>query len=208
MWYPTINRDQMLFVWIENRIRTWQFRIFVLISTICCFGLNSSQAQSIDYREYQIKAAFLYNFAQFIEWPSGAFQNDNTPICIGVLGDNPFGSSLADTVRGETIHNRKVIVEYFHNVEDVKHCHLLFISKSEKAHVSEILSDLNGSPVMTVSEVEGFASFGGGINFYLEDNKVRFEINPASAYSRGIKLSSQLLNLAKIVVQKAPGTGN
>jgi hypothetical protein len=154
------------------------------------------QAQS---KEYQIKAAFLFNFAQFVDWPSAAFANTNTPFCIGVLGNDPFGTALDETTQDETIDNHKIIIERSQNVEDLKNCQMIFVSKSEKRRIAEILSKLDSKPVLKVSEIEGFAQQGGSINFYLAGTKVRFEINPGVAQSDGLKISAQLLSLGKIV---------
>ena len=150
-------------------------------------------------KEYQIKAAFLFNFMQFVEWPPTVLKNADDPFRIGVLGQDPFNAALEDTVQGETISNHKIIVEHAMQVDDLKNCQLIFISKSEKKHVAEILSALDDKPVLTVSEIEGFAERGGGINFYLEGNKVRFEVNPDAARHDGLKVSSQLLSLGKII---------
>jgi hypothetical protein len=150
-------------------------------------------------KEYQIKAAFLFNFIQFVQWPPTVFKNADDPFRIGVLGQDPFNAALEDTVQGETISNHKIIVEHAMQVDDLKNCELVFISKSEKKHVPEILSALDDKPILTVSEIEGFAERGGGINFYLEGKKVRFEVNPDAAQHDGLKMSSQLLSLGKII---------
>ena len=150
-------------------------------------------------KEYQIKAAFLFNFIQFVQWPPTVFKNADDPFRIGVLGQDPFNAALEDTVQGETISNHKIIVEHAMQVDDLKNCELIFISKSEKKHVPEILSALDDKPILTVSEIEGFAERGGGINFYLEGKKVRFEVNPDAAQHDGLKMSSQLLSLGKII---------
>jgi hypothetical protein len=157
-------------------------------------------------REYQIKAAFLFNFAQFIEWPAGTYATTNTPFSIGILGDDPFGAALDDTVQGETIANHKLVVRRSQQIADLADCQMIFVSKSERKHLAEILSALDSRPVLTVSEVEGFARNGGGINFYLDGTKVRFEINPDAAQNDRLKISSQLLSLGKIVptVKEAP----
>ena len=157
---------------------------------------GSVRAQS---KEYQIKAAFLFNFAQFVDWPSAAFANTNAPFCIGVLGDDPFEGALDATIQDEDIGNRKIMIERSQNVADLKNCQMIFVSKSEKGHIPEILSELDSRPILTVSEVQGFAQRGGSINFYLSGPKVRFEINPSAAQSDGLKISAQLLSLGKIV---------
>jgi hypothetical protein len=157
---------------------------------------QEAPAQLAVSKEYQVKAAFLFNFAQFVEWPSTAFTDSGTPICIGILGEDPFGTALDETVRGEIIQNRKLIVQRSRRVKDLRDCHLVFISKSETARVAGILADLDPAPVLTVSEMEGFAQHGGIINLYLAGNKVRFEINPDAARRKGLKMSSELLKLA------------
>lgn len=155
-----------------------------------------AQAQS---KEYQIKAAFLFNFAQFVEWPPAAFADTNAPFCIGVLGNDPFGAALDETVQGEAIGSHSLTIRRSSQVDDLKNCQMIFISKSERKHLTEILSALDSRPILTVSEIEDFDQSGGIINFYLEGTKVRFEINPITAQDDGLKISSQLLSLGKIV---------
>ncbi|HEY1790805.1 MAG TPA: YfiR family protein [Verrucomicrobiae bacterium] len=156
----------------------------------------TASAQS---KEYEIKAAFLFNFAQFVNWPSAAFAETNAPFCIGILGDDPFGAALDQTVQGENVDNRKILIERSQNIGDLKNCQMIFVSRSEKRHIGEILTGLDTRPVLTVSEVEGFAQSGGDINFFLAGTKVRFEINAGATQSDGLKVSSQLLSLGKIV---------
>jgi hypothetical protein len=175
---------------IKNFIGRWFCILLLLVAPI------GAQAQS---KEYQIKAAFLYNFAQFVDWPATAFADSAAPFYIGILGDDPFGAALDETIQGEAINNHKIIVVRSQNVADLKNCEMIFVSKSEKKHVTEILSDLDSKPILKVSEVDGFAQDGGSINFYLEGTKVRFEINPSATQSDGLKISSQLLSLGKIV---------
>ena len=171
-----------------------------LLLCLLCFAPHRLQAQS---KEYQLKAAFLFNFAQFIEWP--ALTNSDTPFRIGVLGDNPFGPALEETVQGEAVKNHKIVVQHAQSVADLKNCQMIFISKSEKKRVPDILSRLDSGAILTVSEVEGFAANGGVINFYLDGKKVRFEINPAAARREGLKISSQLLSLGRLVEPSGGG---
>lgn len=181
-------------------------RWFIALAFLISSGLTSS-AQMAATKEYQIKAAFLFNFAQFVDWPPAAFPNPDSPFRIGILGDDPFGPALDQTIQGETIHNRKLIIQRSQRAEDLKDCNLVFISRSEKGRMGEILPKFNAGVILTVSEVEGFTRRGGIINFYLEGNKVRFEINPAAAQREGLKISSQLLSLGKIV-EPVPAKGN
>lgn len=145
--------------------------------------------------EYRVKAVFLYNFVQFTEWPANAFADAKAPLVIGVLGNDPFGSALDETIAGERIHDRKLIVKRSHKLDDLKDVHLLFVSASEEKRVDSIIAAFQTRPVLLVGESEGFAQRGGIIRFYLANNKVRFVINPTAAKQRGVRLSAQLLKL-------------
>ncbi len=160
-------------------------------------AFDPSSAQ--ESKEYQLKAAFLYNFAQFVKWPADSFTNPDAPFTIGILGDDPFGSVLEETIKGETINNHRLTVVRAQQIEGLKDCQLIFVSRSEEGHVGEILTELDSKPILTVSEVESFARNGGDINFYIADGRIRFEINPQSAQRCGLRISSQLLSLGKIV---------
>jgi len=152
--------------------------------------------------EYDVKAAFLYNFAKFVDWPPAAFPDpNNLKIC--VLGDDPFGGSL-QTVAGEQVGNHKLQVARMDSTSKLAGCQILFISRSERERISQILAAVKGSPVLTVGDTQKFADDGVIINFILEGSKVRFEINTESAERAGIRISSKLLQLAKRIVS-APG---
>ena len=160
------------------------------------FGIWPARGES---REYQIKAAFLVNFIQFVTWPTNTFTNEDAPFCVGVLGDDPFGATLDQTVQGETVNHHKIVVQRWQRIEECKDCQMVFVSRSEERNLAAILAKLDSGPVLTVSETRGFARRGGIINFYLEGNKVHFEINPAVAQRDKLKISAQLLSLGKIV---------
>jgi len=157
---------------------------------------SSLRAES---KEYQVKAVFLYNFAQFVLWPATAFTNASEPFQIGVLGNSPFDKALEETVRGETIQGRQIVVVHASHVEKVAGCQVLFVCKSEAGHLNQVFQKLDSKPVLTVSEDASFIQHGGIINFYREGPKVRFEINPDAADKNGLKLGSQLLSVGKIV---------
>jgi len=145
--------------------------------------------------EYQVKALFLFNFAQFVEWPASVFPDANTPVTIGVLGDDPFGPALESVLQGETVKSRPLVVKRSRKLEELQDCHVLFICKSENDRLDKILSALDRSSVLTVSEVDGFAKRGGVINFVLQGGKVRFEINAQAAKRKELKLGAKLLQL-------------
>jgi hypothetical protein len=178
-----------------------RFFLFLLALTLCFVGLRAAEAQTDTTREYQIKAAFLYNFVQFVKWPGTTFPSSDSPFHIGILGDDPFGSALDDTIAGESIDGHRLSVMRSPRIEELEGCQVIFVCRSEGNNLDAILSQLKSKPILTVSELEGFAGKGGDIDFYLSGGKVRFEINPQSARQCGLKMSSQLLSLGKIVQQ-------
>ncbi len=161
-------------------------------------GLGVAPAAAETSREYLIKAAFLYNFAKFTEWPAGTFPDGSAPLDICVFGEDPFGAAL-DSIAGKAIRGRTVAVHRVASIEEGAACHLLFISASEATRLSGILQSLRDRPVLTIADMPDFARAGGIINLKTnEEEKIRFEINVAIAKRAGLKLSSKLLNLAEI----------
>lgn len=152
--------------------------------------------------EYHLEAVFLFNFAQFVEWPPGAFPEAKGPLVIGILGDDPFGDYIDETVRGERVEDRPIVVRRFKSIEDVKTCHILYISRSEGGRVEQILARLSERPVLTVSDVDRFNRLGGMIRFVTEGNRVRLRINNNAARSAGLTISSNLLRLSEIVAPR------
>ena len=164
----------------------------------CALGLAMG-ARAAALSEYQLKAVFLYNFAQFVDWPPRAFSNEQSPLVIGVLGEDPFGASLDEAVRGETVNGRSLVVQRFHRVEEVGACHVLFVSRSESGRLEHILARLRGRSILTVSDADGFTEFAGMIRFVTENNKIRLRINVEAARAADLTISSKLLRPAQIV---------
>jgi YfiR/HmsC-like len=169
-----------------------------LISAVCTLGLAlslwSDVVHSQSAGEYQVKAVFLFNFAKFVEWPPNAFPDANTPLVIGVLGQDPFGPHLDETLRGELIDNRSLIVQRYRNVAEIKRCHILFISRSESDHLGEIVANLRARRILTVTDADG-AQSGVMIRFIREGNKIRFRIDAEAAKAANLTISSKLLRL-------------
>jgi len=167
---------------------------------ILCLGAllaaDGTLAQDSQPTEYQIKAAFLFNFAKFVNWPPAAFAQPTSPIVFGILGDNPFHDELARTVQNKSVDDRPLVVREFQSAAQAANCHILFISSSEKKRLPEILKGLDGRSVLTVSETEKFTEAGGMINFVLQGSKIRLQINNDAATKAGLKISSKLLSLA------------
>ena len=171
------------------------------------FGLALGAAaranpQGPQAREYEVKAAFLYNFTRFVHWPPEVFNSHPNVITVGVLGNNPFGEALR-SLEGKVVNGRKLTVLPFKTVQEVKPCHVLFISGSEKNRLSQALKAVGDSSVLTVSEVKGFTEQGGIINFHLKSGRIGFEINVKAAERAGLKISSKLLNLATLTGRKS-----
>lgn len=150
--------------------------------------------------EYRVKAAFLYKFATYVRWPASSTAAATAPFVIGVLGRDPFGSSLSDIVRDQTVHGRAIRIRALSRVEEALECDLLFISSSEQGNLRQIFGALRGNPVLTVGEIDRFAEQGGMIGLITTENHhVRFDINRAAIERAGLRASSQLLHLARIV---------
>ncbi len=149
--------------------------------------------------EYQLKAAFLFNFAKFIDWPPASFAGPQAPFAICVLGRDPFGHALDDNLQGKMVGNRPLAIRRLKDKTEARRCQMVFVSSSEGPHQAEILESLRGANVLLVGETSGFAAAGGTIEFMLEDNRVRFAINTDAADRAGLMFSSKLLALARLV---------
>ena len=158
-------------------------------------------AESRSDREYRIKAAFLYNFAKFTEWPADKFSDETAPMILCVIGVDPFGSVLENTVVTKKIKGRSIIVNRTATADNLRACHVLFVSSSEWNNLPEIVESLSGAAVLTTGDMDQFAKRGGIIKLTKKGNKIRFEINPKAAERAGVKLSSYLLSLATIVTE-------
>jgi hypothetical protein len=176
----------------------WQ--IFLIGSVVCALAIGTP-AQSPTAGEYQVKAAFLYNFAKFVEWPSSSFSDASAPLRICVFGQDPFGQELRDITHEKTVNGRKLQVDQIVDVAQAKTCHILFVASSERMQLKRIFESLRGTDVLTVGDTKGFAELGGIINFVLENDRVQFEVNHKAAEQAGLKISSKLLNVAKLVIQ-------
>ncbi len=175
--------------------------LFLLMTMLLSVTNSVADTEQTDTAmEYKIKAAFLLNFAKFINWPEESFVGDNQHFKICVLGDNEFGPAL-EAMKSRSVGNRKIDLQYVDNVLQAESCHLLFISASERDNLETIQTTLGDHAVTTVSDITGFASSGGIIEFVTRDNKLTFNINLRRARERGLEIPSALLNLATEVIQ-------
>lgn len=174
------------------------FRHGLLLAAVWAALALPATAQRPAFDEREVKAVFLFNFVQFVEWPSIAFASPDAPVVIGILGDDPFGRLLDDVVEGEMVKGRRLSVVRFRRVEDIKVCHVLFVSPSEAAKYPRILTALSTQPTLTVGETASFTS-RGMIRFLTDRNRVRLEVNPEAVKAAGLTISSNLLRAARIV---------
>lgn len=174
--------------------------IFLWVFFILLQSMPSVFAQSPRVQEYQVKAAFLFNFANFVEWPDKAFTSKESSFVVGILGANPFGDAL-NSLHGKTVKGRKMEVRNYTEADEALNCQILFISGSERGNLPRIMKSLKGSPVLIVGDRDGFCREGGMINLVPVNNRIGFEINDSAARRAGLKISSQLLKLAREIVE-------
>src|SRR5712692_793253 len=166
-------------------------------------GASCLPAQQSTPSEYEVKAAYLYNFGKFVEWPAKVTADgDFFSIC--VLGEDPFGPIIDRTIVGESINGKKAVIKRIAKPQDALSCRILFISSSEESRLKEILTVVVKTSVLTVSDIPEFTGRGGMIQFVVEANKVRFEVNLTTAEREGLTLSSQLLKVAISVRRNPP----
>lgn len=181
-----------------------RFRRFRLLGAIAAMAWAllvpaSLVAQLPKPSEYQVKAAYIYNFGKFVKWPPTSVANQSSSFIICALGEDSMSSILQSTLSGKSIAGRPVTVKQISKPQDAIGCQILFLNLDEKSHLQGILSALGRASVLTVSDIPDFSKRGGMIQFVLEDDRVRFEINRASAESAGLTLTSDLLKVATVV---------
>ena len=188
-------------------IARWAAILTVFLAVILAVP-NRSDAGDRTPSEYHLKAAFLLNFAKFITWPVSPKEDSGLPVVIVILGSDPFGSALDDLVADQRVRGRRLKIRRSSDVDTIPPCQILFICASEKKRMKDILGQVDPMGVLTVSEVEGFASMGGMINFTVENQRIRFEINQSAAERASLKVSSKLLRLASPVDPPREGRGS
>ena len=166
-----------------------------LVSLLALMGNVSITQVPAQADEYQVKAAFVFNFAKFVEWPREAFSDGGT-LVVGVVGDDPFGGAL-DRLNGSTANGRRLRIKRLRLGDNLRACNILFVSKSESRNLGKILDSLKGTSVLTIGEMPQFNQSGGMIRFVIQSSKVRFEINAGAASQARLRISSKLLALSK-----------
>jgi hypothetical protein len=186
---------------IKRRVRAAIAILPILLAAMAVNAQNTAGSA-----EYLIKAGFIYNFANLVQWPSSSFAQADSPIVIVILGEDHFGTTLDRALDGKKVNARSFVIKRAKSISELqrtlgpqKDCQILYVSSSEMPHLSDAIQMLKGVPVLTIGETPGFARNGGIINLILEDNKVRFEVNVAAAKDADLNISSRLLALARII---------
>jgi hypothetical protein len=184
--------------------RTW---LTAVVLAWGLFGIPGALAQSPKPTDYDVKAAYLYNFGRFVEWPAKITTGKTSSFTICVLGADPFGPALDTTLAGETIGNQRVAARRISSPQESVDCQILFIASSEANRFNKIIESYNKTAVLTVSDIPHFSKRGGMIQFVTEGNRIRFEVNLTATQRAGLTLSSELLKVAT-VVRKNPQPGD
>jgi len=176
----------------RDRARLWYALILWLVLGLAQPGF----AQKASPSEYEIKAAMIYRFAQFLEWPTNLFASSQSPLQVGIAGPDPFGTAIDAVLKDQSVGTHDLLILRYPQPTSATNCHLLFISSGQATETEKLLTLLKAKPVLTIGEDEDFAKKGGHIRLYLQDNKLRFDINLAAMERSGLKMHSQVLKLA------------
>jgi hypothetical protein len=172
-------------------------RLLLGAALLCVSSASAQEPPTLP--EYTVKAGFIFNFAKYVEWPADAFEKADSPIMIGIVGADPFGEGLEKTSRGKTVRSRTLSVRRFRDPSELQRVHLLFIPRTEKGRLPEILKHVESWPVLTVGEDDGFTRAGGATNILIEKEKPRLEVNPEAAEKARLTIDQKLLKVATIV---------
>jgi hypothetical protein len=182
------------------------FSIFV-VSLIAMAAIPSNMAAQSDVSEYRVKAAFMFQFAQFVTWPEDAFKDAASPINFCTLGTDPFGGALEAALDGKSVGAHPAHVVHLKQRQEASICHMLFVGADNANRLAAVLQSLQSSPVVTVGDIDRFAQQGGMIGLVLENNKVRFEINLDAADRGRVKFNARLITLAKNLISTPKSSG-
>jgi hypothetical protein len=182
------------FVMAKTRWKNFAVPSMLVIAVALCLARSAYAAS----REYQVKAAFIYNFTQFIEWPKDAFSSPDAPFVIAIVGDDPFDGALDKILASKSVGSRPIVTRHFGSVGDIGPCQILFVSTTADTSLRAVVEKTGNAPVLTVGESEELLSAGGAVRLFLEDGKMRFQINPDVLEAARLKASAKLMQLARI----------
>ncbi|MBK6399250.1 MAG: YfiR family protein [Bacteroidetes bacterium] len=171
-----------------------KIRILLLFT----FMIFSSSAQKGANSEAKIKAVFLYNFTRFVEWPARSFSSETAPFVIGIIGEDPFGAYIEQAIVGEKVNSHPIVIRRFNSIAEIEDCHILFVNLHDGGMIKQVVAHVSGKNILTVSDANNFAGWGGIIRFYSEESKVKIEINTTAAKAAQLSISSKLLSVSQI----------
>jgi hypothetical protein len=174
-----------------------------MLLAACCALPGIAAWPAAPAGEYQVKAAYLFNFGQFVEWPAATFAAPNAPFVIGILGEDPFGTTLDNVVRGESLHGHPLAIKRFSKAEEITDCNILFIGRSEAGRLERTLEALRGRHILTVTDFSGAQSDAAIIVLMTVDNRIRMRINVREARANDLVISSKLLRPAEVIGNEA-----
>jgi hypothetical protein len=188
---------------LKRKRKTFFTEIAAVIVTIAILGTGRTRAGGptrldASSKVYEIKAAFIYNFAQFTQWPDSAFSSSDAPFVLGVIGETPLEPAMEQVLNGKAVAGHPIVLKHLDTTSQISGCHLLFISESSESHLDDIFNVIGNQPILTVGETTKFMTAGGIIRFFIADGRIRFEIDPDAADKAGLRLSSRLMSLATI----------
>jgi hypothetical protein len=187
---------------LPRRSKNWWGLLIAILAGYLLGAWDGSARAAEVSNEFQLKAAFVYNFAKFVQWPTNRVQQPDNPFVIGIFGTNVFGTELEKITKGRTINGRSIEIKYFEAENDARQAHMLFVCQAEDARVGGLLNALAGSSVLTVGESQAFAAAGGMIQFTRKADKIRWVINTGTAEQAGLKISAHLQRLAISIRKK------
>ncbi|HKW65393.1 MAG TPA: YfiR family protein [Candidatus Acidoferrum sp.] len=176
--------------------------VSVLLLLLQASGMSSVLAQTPASDEYAVKAAFLFHFAQFVEWPEGTFQGANSPLVYCTIGEDPFRGVMDASLKDKAVRGHPLQVRHLKQIQDAQVCQVVFVGVQERGQIEPMLSISQQNSILTVGESEAFVRAGGMISFCLEERRIRFDINLQTAERANLKISAKLLALAKTVIGK------
>lgn len=190
--------DQDKKLCIRSNSRTFCVLAVLLLASVVMLSI-SPRGWSADYSEYEVKAAFLYKFVSFVEWPSQAEPEPSKPYLIGILGKDPFGNTIDDIVRQKSVRGHAIEIRRAEDETELSDCHVLFIAASEQSRFKDVLTHFKGANILTVGESDDAAESGAVMSLYTINGRVRFEVNIDAAKAASLKISSDLLDVAIVV---------
>jgi hypothetical protein len=170
----------------------------ILGTTVLLLAFCGPCGADTSTREYQVKAAFIYNFTQFIDWPAGALEKDDSPLVVAVVGNDPFNGALEQAMANKTVGTHPIVVKHFASVDAIDACQLLFVPAAQDGSLGAILSKVGNGRILTVGETDAFIAAGGAIRLYVDGGRMRFELDPDACDAAKLVVSAQLMKLAKI----------